>query len=171
MISTERALGFFIEALAPIIWRSPAKMAAKLEGFAATESGSALDMFKAAELTDDPRLRRLFFRHALDEARHARMFHEAAQQRAGDWGQQALEYCGQTGLEMDHILQKLLDLGLTRADIRDIERLSNSDVLRRMGGMATGVTHFARTDAIAYFEAWADLLEEQLPEDLLMAAK
>ena len=40
-----------------------------------------------------------------------------------------------------------------------------------MGGMATGVTHFARTDAIAYFEAWADLLEEQLPEDLLMAAK
>ena len=97
--------------------------------------------------------------------------HEAAQQRAGDWGQQALEYCGQTGLEMDHILQMLLDLGLTRSDIRDIERLSNIDVLRRMGGMATGVTHFARTDAIAYFEAWADLLEEQLPLDLLMAAK
>ena len=103
--------------------------------------------------------------------RTPREIHEAAQQRAGDWGQHALEYCGQTGLEMDHILQKLLDLGLTRADIRDIERLSNSDVLRRMGGMATGVTHFARTDAIAYFEAWADLLEEQLPEDLLMAAK
>lgn len=97
--------------------------------------------------------------------------HDAARARAGDWGEQALEYCGQTGLEMDHIMRKLMELGLSPSDIRDIERLSNSRVLARMHRPETGVTHFARTDAIAYFEAWADMLEEQLPESARMAAK
>ncbi|MEC8191805.1 MAG: hypothetical protein VX127_03685 [Myxococcota bacterium] len=97
--------------------------------------------------------------------------HDAARQRAGDWGQQALEYCGQTGLEMDHIMEQLLGLGLTRTDIRDIERLSNPKVRRRMAGHPSGVAHVARTDAIAYFEAWADLLEEQLPAAVRLAAK
>ena len=103
--------------------------------------------------------------------RSPKQIHEAALQRAGDWGQQALEYCGETGLEMDHIMNELLKLGLSPSDIRDIERLSNPKVRRRMGATVTGVTHYARTDAIAYFEAWADLLEEQLPESLRSAAK
>ena len=97
--------------------------------------------------------------------------HEAAMKRAGDWGQQALEYCGETGLEMDHIMTQLLNLGLSPTDIRDIERLGNPKVRRRMNLPETGVTHYARTDAIAYFEAWADLLEDQLPEALRLAAK
>ncbi len=103
--------------------------------------------------------------------RSPKEIHEAALQRAGDWGQQALEYCGETGLEMDHIMNELLKLGMSPSDIRDIERLSNPKVRRRMGATVTGVTHYARTDAIAYFEAWADLLEEQLPESLRFAAK
>jgi rubrerythrin len=74
------ALGIVVQLLAPLIWRSERRMARKLEGFAATEAGSALDMLKAAELCDDPRLRRLFFRHAMDEARHAQLFRQAAQQ-------------------------------------------------------------------------------------------
>lgn len=103
--------------------------------------------------------------------RSPKAIHEAAMKRAGDWGQQALEYCGQTGLEMDHIMAQLLDLGLSPTDIRDIERLGNPKVRRRMNAPHLGVTHYARTDAIAYFEAWADLLEEQLPESLRLAAK
>jgi hypothetical protein len=62
----------------PIAWRDPRRIAARLEGFAATEAGSALDMLKAAELEGDPRLRRLFFRHALDEMRHAQLFRAEA---------------------------------------------------------------------------------------------
>lgn len=68
----------FLRFVAPLVWRNERKIAAKLEGFAATEAGSALDMLKAAELTDDPHLRQLFFRHALDEARHAQLFRDAA---------------------------------------------------------------------------------------------
>ena len=100
--------------------------------------------------------------------------HEAAIVREGDWGQQALEYCGETGLEIDYIIEELLALGLDRSDIQSIERLSDPKVRRRMGADPRGVAHYARTDAIRYFEAWADLLEEQLPTaaDLeLLAAK
>jgi len=67
-----------IRLAAPWVWRSNARIAQKLLRFSATESGSALDMLRAAELTTDPQLRRLFFHHALDEARHARMFRNAA---------------------------------------------------------------------------------------------
>ena len=79
MIATDNAFRLFVQTIAPMIWRNEAKIAAKLQGFASTESGSALDMFKAAELETDPKLRRLFFQHALDEARHAKIFQEAAQ--------------------------------------------------------------------------------------------
>ena len=78
MIATASVSELVLKALAPLVWRNAAKVASKLEGFASTEAGSALDMLKAAELTDDPKLRWLFFRHAMDEARHARMFREAA---------------------------------------------------------------------------------------------
>jgi rubrerythrin len=73
-----------LRLLAPLVWRGERRIARKLEGFSATEAGSALDMLKAAELTCDPTLRRLFFRHAIDEARHARLFHDAACRLACD---------------------------------------------------------------------------------------
>jgi rubrerythrin len=69
---------WFLCVVAYVVWCSDRRIAAKLEGYSATEAGSALDMLKAAELSCDPTLRPLFFRHAMDEARHARLFHEAA---------------------------------------------------------------------------------------------
>lgn len=63
---------------APIAWRGEHKVAQKLHGFAATELGSALDMRRAAELAPDAECRRLFFRHAMDEHRHATRFAELA---------------------------------------------------------------------------------------------
>ena len=91
MISTDTlSIEFLVRLAAPLAWRSNRRAARKLEGFAATEAGSALDMLKAAELTDDPRLCRLFFRHAMDESRHAQMFRDAARRldpsaRASDY--------------------------------------------------------------------------------------
>jgi len=92
MIATAAGSQLMLRMLAPFVWRSADKVASKLEGFAATEAGSALDMLKAAELTDDPKLRWLFFRHAMDEARHARMFREAARALAPDARATASEY-------------------------------------------------------------------------------
>lgn len=67
-----------LRLVAPWAWRKPRHIETKLLGFAATEQGSALDMFRAADRVEDPRLRRLFFKHALDEARHAQRFRVAA---------------------------------------------------------------------------------------------
>jgi rubrerythrin len=78
MIATTENHPLALRLAAPIAWRDDAKIASKLLGFSATETGSALDMWRAADLTGDPRLRRLFYRHGLDEARHALRFAEAA---------------------------------------------------------------------------------------------
>jgi rubrerythrin len=89
---SDRALGLVVRLVAPLVWRSEARTARKLEGFAATEAGSALDMLKAAELTDDPLLRKLFFRHAMDEARHAQLFRQAARLIDPDPNTRASDY-------------------------------------------------------------------------------
>jgi hypothetical protein len=56
------------------IWSDPVRRARNLLRFAETEADGGRDILRAAELTDDPRLRRLFLRHAADEQRHAQMF-------------------------------------------------------------------------------------------------
>jgi len=64
-------------ALRPIhrwVWRDASRRARKLLTFAATEADGGRDLSRAAELTSDPLLRRLFLRHAMDERRHAEAF-------------------------------------------------------------------------------------------------
>lgn len=57
-----------------IVWKIPARRPLKMAMFSHTEAGSSLDMLAAAEETSRPDLRRKFFRHALDEHRHAGYF-------------------------------------------------------------------------------------------------
>jgi hypothetical protein len=56
------------------VWSAPERRAQKLLRFAQTEADGGRDIARAAELTDDPLLRRLYLRHALDEQRHANLF-------------------------------------------------------------------------------------------------
>ncbi len=83
MIATTQRAPLVLRVAAPLAWRGDRRIADKLMGFSATELGSALDMLRAAELTTDPDLRRLFMKHALDEARHAQQFRDAAKQLLG----------------------------------------------------------------------------------------
>jgi rubrerythrin len=57
------------------VWASPRRRARKLLQFARVEADGGRDLVRAAELTSDPALRRRFFAHARDEARHAVLFH------------------------------------------------------------------------------------------------
>jgi rubrerythrin len=64
-------------ALRPLhawVWRDPHRRARKLLRFAETEADGGRDLSRAAELTRDPLLRRLYLRHAEDELRHASLF-------------------------------------------------------------------------------------------------
>jgi hypothetical protein len=67
----------FDRALRPLhcwVWRDPHRRARKLLRFAETEADGGRDLSRAAELTFDPLLRRLYLRHAEDELRHAALF-------------------------------------------------------------------------------------------------
>ncbi len=67
----------FDRALRPLhrwVWRDPHRRARKLLRFAETEADGGRDLNRAAELTKDPLLRRLYLRHAEDELRHAALF-------------------------------------------------------------------------------------------------
>lgn len=56
------------------VWRDERRAARKLFTFAATEADGGRDLSRAAELTANPLLRRLFLRHAQDEQHHAELF-------------------------------------------------------------------------------------------------
>jgi rubrerythrin len=64
-------------ALLPVhrwVWQDAGRRARKLLRFAETEADGGRDLSRAAEVTVDPLLRRLYLRHAQDEERHARRF-------------------------------------------------------------------------------------------------
>src|SRR5512133_2944533 len=56
------------------VWRDARRCARKLLTFAVTEADGGRDLSRAAELTADPILRRLFLRHSQDERHHADLF-------------------------------------------------------------------------------------------------
>jgi rubrerythrin len=56
------------------VWNDPQRRARKLLRFAETEADGGRDLARAAEVTKDALLRRLYLKHALDEQRHADMF-------------------------------------------------------------------------------------------------
>lgn len=56
------------------IWHDPVRRARKLFDFAETEADGGRDLVRAAELTQDRTLRRLYTLHATDESRHADLF-------------------------------------------------------------------------------------------------
>jgi rubrerythrin len=57
-----------------LVWNNLALKARNLLRFAETEADGGRDLARAAELTRDPVLRRLFLYHARDEQRHADLF-------------------------------------------------------------------------------------------------
>ncbi len=67
-------LDLLLTPLHRLVWADPHRRARKLLRFAETEADGGRDLARAAELTFDPTLRRLYLRHAQDEQRHADLF-------------------------------------------------------------------------------------------------
>jgi hypothetical protein len=72
----------FDRVLSPVhrwIWSDADRRIQKLLRFSETETDGGRDILRAAELTSDPLLRRLYLEHAIDEFRHGVLFrHRAA---------------------------------------------------------------------------------------------
>lgn len=85
-----------------------------------------------------------------------------ALQKRGDWSEQVIDYCPTSGYPMDLIIGRMIEFGFTQSDLRQLENLSNPEILAK-----AGVASFNRnvmSDTVKYMNAWADLLENQWME-------
>jgi len=80
----------------------------------------------------------------------------------GAWEPENVGACQVTGTPLDEVLGQMYALGLTPSDVVHLERLSGREVRQRLGTSTIRFEHHRRENVVAYLEAWADLLEEQL---------
>ncbi len=90
----------------------------------------------------------------------AEIHQHALQTREGDWSEQTAEYCPISNLPMDVMVTKLLEVGLTVADLQNLEKLGDRNILKHIPHRH--LSHNVRNDVVLYMETWANLLEEQL---------
>lgn len=85
---------------------------------------------------------------------------------AGEWTELAEEFCSITSAPYTLLMTKLDELGLTPTDIHHIEYLNDKEILQHLDGGFRWLKKNKREDAIAYFEAFANMLEEKLGQQL-----
>lgn len=93
--------------------------------------------------------------------------HAYAMQRYGDWSTQVREYCVDSGLPIDWIIEQLLKEGFTTRELHELEWLENDQILKYLEGGKRWLARNKRDDVVAYLDAWANMLEgEMLLENL-----
>jgi hypothetical protein len=92
--------------------------------------------------------------------------HAYAIERYGDWEDHAEDYCPTSGHHIDVIITAMLDIGMTRDDIGYLEKLSSPAVLQRLPIEQRNLHRSNREHVILYMNTWADLLEEQLLQQI-----
>lgn len=80
----------------------------------------------------------------------------------GEWSEIAMEYCPVSNVPVQLMLKKLEEVGLTPTDIHHIEYLDDRQVLNYLPGGFRWLKRNLKEDVIAYFEAMANMLEDQL---------
>src|SRR6478672_3247443 len=81
--ATATALDRMLTPVHRWIWRNPERRVQKLLRFGETETDGGRDLLRAAEVTSDPLLRRLYLVHATDEQRHGALFRRRAAECGG----------------------------------------------------------------------------------------
>ena len=89
-----------------------------------------------------------------------------AHQGIGEWTELAQEFCPVTKAPIDLIISRLVEIGLTPTDIHHVEYLTDKEVLHNLSGGFRWLQRNKQDDAIAYFEAFADLLQEKLLKEI-----
>jgi hypothetical protein len=90
--------------------------------------------------------------------------HEYATRQYGDWTTQSNHYCPTSGYPMDLLISKMLKVGLNVEDIKNLERLTDQQVLQTLPPHLRDLSYNVREDVVLYMKAWADLLEKKLPQ-------
>jgi hypothetical protein len=84
----------------------------------------------------------------------------------GAWEPEDVGACQVSGASMDFVFYSLNRMGLKATDIKQLERLSDPEVRRRLGTENVYFPHHVRENVIRYLAEWADMLEEDLESNL-----
>jgi hypothetical protein len=84
----------------------------------------------------------------------------------GEWTELAQEFCSTTNAPLTLVISRLEEIGLTPSDIHHIEYLTDKEVLHHLPGGFRWLKRNKKKDAIDYFEAFANMLEEKLIEHI-----
>lgn len=91
-----------------------------------------------------------------------------AHQGAGEWTEIADDYCNITSAPLMFIMSKLEGVGMTPTDFHNLEYLEDRSVLNKLPGGFRWLKRNHREDVIVYMETWANLLEEQLANEVVI---
>uniref|UniRef100_UPI00404A4008 hypothetical protein n=1 Tax=Flavobacterium sp. TaxID=239 RepID=UPI00404A4008 len=91
--------------------------------------------------------------------------HKFAMEKRGGWSDQLIDYCPTSGYPMDLIIQKMITLGFTKDDLTNLEWLSDVNIVDRIDAKRT-LHRNNRHDAVAYMKTWANMLEEELLDEM-----
>ncbi|MBC5991594.1 hypothetical protein [Pontibacter cellulosilyticus] len=92
--------------------------------------------------------------------------HKAAMTRYGDWAEQLRDYCPQSNLPLDTLIDKMLESGLTREDLANLERLSDKNILAQLPAGTPYLKHNVRDDVVLYLNTWAAIMENELLQNI-----
>lgn len=92
--------------------------------------------------------------------------HARAMCRYGDWSEQLHDYCPTSGLLMDDLIREMLDFGFDRDDLIHLERLSHPKVIAYAKTEERTFQHNVKEDAIRYLNLWADMLENEMIDQI-----
>ena len=87
--------------------------------------------------------------------------HDSATESPGDWSEQMRDYCPDTNLPIDRVVDTMVGAGMTTVDIGNLERLSCPVVLREIPDAAKPLRYKTREDVVLYLRTWANILEAQ----------
>lgn len=93
----------------------------------------------------------------------AEIHRRALARRAGEWREQANDYCGASGVDFEYVLDALFEIGLSPRDVQHLEYLSDPVVLAALPGGFRDLRRNERDDVVLYLRTWADVLAAQVP--------
>jgi len=92
--------------------------------------------------------------------------HQLAMEKSGDWAQQLRDYCPQSGIAMDVIIDIMISEGFTVAELSQLERLESPEVLALLPQNKRSLSHNNAQDAALYLETWAELLQRKFISEM-----
>ena len=90
-----------------------------------------------------------------------------ALEKRGDWSEQLVEYCPTSGYPMDLIIEKMINFGFTKQDLRHLEWLSDTEILAQLPEKKY-LNRNLKSDTILYMKTWATMLENELIDAIVL---